>query len=383
MHFLIEAKEAGFNPPVDMFQAGLRNLQRMVTETPGSLDEERTLAYAIYLLTREEVITTNYILNLRDYLDRTEKDAWKDDITGVYLAGAYAMLKKDDAADELIRSYRLGVHESHWCDFYVPLGMDAQYFAVVARHLPQVLDRITPSDFHRVTDPIERGDFNTLSAAYAVLALKSYSHHLQMNPPELTLSELVNNQWRDLESVGQLLKRAPFSGEAKALRFAVNPAPGGPGAYYQTISTGFEADMPQEEIHNGMEIYREYRNASGVITGAVNMGEPLTVVLRTRSLNGRDITNVSIVDLLPGGFEVARSSIEPGQHTCGCDYVDVREDRVLFYTTVMPEAGVITYQIKPTNRGQFTVPPIFAESMYDRGIKARGLGGTLTVSNPE
>ena len=41
-------------------------------------------------------------------------------------------------------------------------------------------------------------------------------------------------------------------------------------------------------------------------------------------------------------------------------------------------AGMIRYQIKATNRGQFTVPPIFAESMYDRGIKARGFGGTLT-----
>ena len=39
-------------------------------ETPGNLEEERTVAYAIYLLTREEVITTNYILNLRDYLDQ-------------------------------------------------------------------------------------------------------------------------------------------------------------------------------------------------------------------------------------------------------------------------------------------------------------------------
>ena len=56
------------------------------------------------------------------------------------------------------------------------------------------------------------------------------------------------------------------------------------------------------------------------------MGEPLTVVLRVRSLNGREITNVSIVDLLPGGFEVAKSSIQPGQNSAGCDYVDVRED---------------------------------------------------------
>jgi len=106
----------------------------------------------------------------------------------------------------------------------------------------------------------------------------------------------------------------------------------------------------------------------------------VTVILRMRSLNGRDITNVSIVDLLPGGFEVARSSIEPGQGSCGCDYVDVREDRVLLYTTVTRDARTISYQIKATNRGQFTAPPIFAESMYDRGIKARGLGGTLRVT---
>jgi len=76
---------------------------------------------------------------------------------------------------------------------------------------------------------------------------------------------------------------------------------------------------------------------------------------------------------------VAKSSIEPGQHTCGCDYVDIREDRVLFYTTVTPDATVIKYEIKATNRGEFTAPPIFAESMYDRGIKARGIGGTLRV----
>jgi uncharacterized protein YfaS (alpha-2-macroglobulin family) len=384
MHFLIEARAAGFDPPVDMFQLGLHNLQRMVTETPGDVEDERTIAYAIYLLTREEVITTNYILNLRDYLDRTEKDAWKSDITGVYLAGAYAMLKKDEQADELIRAYRLGVHDrSHWVDFYVPLGMDAQYVAIVARHFPQMLDAITLSDFCRITDPIEQGDFNTLSAAYAVLALKGYSHHFQMIPPSLTMSEWVGGEWRQLLAHGQLLKRGAFSGDAKALRFEVNPAVGGPGAYYQTISTGFEVGMPTEEIRDGMEIYREYRDPDGQISDSVELGKPLTVVLRMRSLNGRTISNVSIVDLLPGGFEVTKSSIQPGQHTCGCDYVDVREDRVLLYTTVSPHASVIRYEIKATNRGEFTVPPAFAESMYDRGIKARGLGGTLRVTNPE
>jgi len=385
MHFLIEAQDAGFNPPVDMVHLGLRNLQRMVLETPDNLQEERTVAYAIYLLTREEVITTNYILNLRDYLDRTKDDAWKKDITAVYLAGAYEMLQKDDEANALIRAYKLGAHNGRgdWYDFYTPLGMDAQYVAIVARHFPRMLDYITPKDFHQITDPIENGEFNTLSGAYAVLALKDYSHHLQMNPPQLSISEQDGNQWIDLDAGGELLKRTQFSPDAKALRFAANPAVGGPGAYYETISTGFEAGMPKTQIQDGMEIYREYRNAKGKIVDSFEMGEPVTVVIRMRSLDGRDITNVSIVDLLPGGFEVAGSSIEPGQGSCGCDYVDVREDRILLYTTVTPNAGEITYQIKATNRGQFTVPPIFAESMYDRGIKARGLGGVLHVTDPE
>jgi uncharacterized protein YfaS (alpha-2-macroglobulin family) len=59
--------------------------------------------------------------------------------------------------------------------------------------------------------------------------------------------------------------------------------------------------------------------------------------------------------------------------------VDVREDRILLYTTVTTGVREIRYQIKPTNRGDFTVPPVFAESMYDRGIKARDLGSTLHV----
>src|SRR5205807_2070667 len=64
MDFLSEAKAAGFAPPAETFTTGLRNLQKMVTREPGDLSEGRTIAYAIYVLTREGVITTNYILNL-------------------------------------------------------------------------------------------------------------------------------------------------------------------------------------------------------------------------------------------------------------------------------------------------------------------------------
>ena len=74
MDFLSAAKTAGFAPPADMFASGLRYLQKMVAREPSTLAEARTVAYGIYVLTREGVVTTNYVLNLQDYLDQHQTD---------------------------------------------------------------------------------------------------------------------------------------------------------------------------------------------------------------------------------------------------------------------------------------------------------------------
>ena len=108
MDFLSQAKAAGFPPSSEMFTTGLRNLQTMAGRDPASFSEARTRAYAIYVLTREGVVTTNYILNLRDYLDKHRAQDWPKDITGVYLAGALKLLHQDEEAERLIAKYRLG-----------------------------------------------------------------------------------------------------------------------------------------------------------------------------------------------------------------------------------------------------------------------------------
>ena len=92
------------------------------------------------------------------------------------------------------------------------------------------------------------------------------------------------------------------------------------------------------------------------------------------------LTNVALIDLLPGGFEVVGSSFQPGVSSFnGVDYVELREDRAVFFATVPTQTLEIAYQIKSGNRGQFIVPPVFAESMYDRNVKARGVGGKISV----
>jgi alpha-2-macroglobulin len=383
MDFLTEAKSAGFAPPSEMFTDGLRNLQKMVTHEPASLSDARTIAYAIYVLTREDVITTNYILNLRDYLEKKQRDNWQNDITGVYLAGALHRLHKDAEAEKLIGQYKLDSNATRSCDdFYQPLGTDSQYIAVLAREFPSRLKRISAEEFERILQPIGDGEFNTLSAAYAVRALKSYSHVIAQNLPELSIAEIrANKQEIPLTSGAKLLQRTNFSGEATALRFQTGGRLGGPGVFFQVVEAGFDRQLPREQVTNGLEVYRELLDGNDNQVTRTRLGEAIRVRLHVRSLLHKPITNAAIIDLLPGGFEVVDTSVHAG--VCskpGVDYIDLREDRAVFFTTATVGAIEIDYKIKSCNRGEFVVPPVFAQSMYDRNVKGRGLGGRITVT---
>jgi len=76
-----------------------------------------------------------------------------------------------------------------------------------------------------------------------------------------------------------------------------------------------------------------------------------------------------------------RSPIGNPESTWKPEYADVREDRVVVYGSAGTDVQEFVYRIKATNAGRFTIPPVFAESLYDRGTQARAPGGgTLTVT---
>ena len=375
-HFLVEAKAAGFAPPPDMLAAALRNLQRMAGESsPSTLAAARAQAYAIYVLTREDVITTNYIINLRDTLDRDFAAQWKSDLTAVYLGGALALLKHDDEGAKLVRGYRIGTfHATDYRDYFSRLGGDSQYVAILARHFPALLKKLPPEDFLKALEPIEQGRFSTLSAAYAVLALKSYSQLMAQSDPQLALSEILKDgKVEPVATRGDLTRMGEFSAVAKALRFSGHPP--ALGLFAQAVTAGFDQNLPAKPVEAGLEIFREY-------PATAHVGDPITVKLKVRSLQKDSVSNCAVVDLLPGGFEVVGTSIQPGAETVpGWDFVEVREDRVVFFGSVSTDLQEISYQIKATNRGEYLVPPPFVESMYDRAVHGSGVGQKITVTD--
>lgn len=146
--------------------------------------------------------------------------------------------------------------------------------------------------------------------------------------------------------------------------------------FYQFIQAGFDTQLPAKPMQHGIEVYREYRDAQGSVVTSASLGSELEVHIQARALANRHLSNIAIVDLLPGGFEVVRDSVK----STDLDYTDVREDRVIFFSSLDSSTKEIVYRIKAINPGHYALPAIFAESMYDPEVKAYSASGTMTVS---
>ncbi|MEM7010164.1 MAG: alpha-2-macroglobulin family protein [Verrucomicrobiota bacterium] len=383
-HFLTEADDAGFDIPPALLRAPRQQLQKMAGVTTLKYKDYRDQAYAIYVMTLADVVTTNYVLNLRDYLSKNvEDEEWMSGPTAVYLAGTYKMLKKNDEAKKLLKGYRRAVERrtEDEDDFHKPLAQDAQYLAILTKHFPEEAKALSGEDLRGLLEPVIAGDFNTLSAAYSILALKGYSQLAEQFPMKLNIEAAVGDQIEALKVSGEKLKTAEFSRETDAIRFSAVPSEDGPsGMFYSVSEGGYEVEVPNDEIREGLEITREFLDASGNPVSEAAIGESLTVRLRLRSLKPNAITNVAIVDLLPGGFEVVRESLPAGRSKLpGIDFNEVREDRVVLFGIAPTKIQTLKYEVTPTRRGEFVIPPILADSMYDRSVRARGAGGKILV----
>lgn len=373
MHFLTEAKAAGFMVPNDMFFSGINYLKDFVTQEVKTIDQARLQAYAIYILTRNEIVTTSYLTHLQLSLEQQPEIKWHDDITAVYIASTYQILKSQADAGRILAKYKPNIKEAEG-DFYNKNIANAQYLFLIAKHFPEDLKKIDEKMLMAVVDAVNVDTVSTLLLGYTSLALSAYGQYYPVdNAAKLSINELLaNNKLVNLTSATNLYQQSLLDINAKQIGLITNKSQ---GYFYQLTQSGF--DKAQEKMFNkGIEVYREYRTADDATLSNVHLGDDIIVYLRVRSIDNLYHNNIAIIDLLPGGFEVVRDSI----NITNMDYVDAREDRVIFFGTAEPDSKEIMYRIKATNIGKYRVPPIYGMSMYNPLIKSIGKEAMIEVN---
>lgn len=384
LHFLTETRERGYPVPRDLLKRGKKFLKQLASKPINSLSEARDRAYAIYVLTRNGIVTTRMLDGLRKELKEEMKpENWEKDLTGIYIAATYKMLRLESEANKIINKSRLGdPQQTDYHHFYDGLLRDAHLLYVLSYHFKDSLEDIKADELEKLVKPVLRGHFNTLSSASVILALDTYATATG-TPSEMKLKiqeVLASKEKRELGIPPGLFPQMPFTDQAKSISI---DSEDDHNLFYQVTQAGFDKALPVKDIKEKLEVQREYRNKEGDVIDKVTLGEEAYVYLKVRALDNKHHYNVAVVDLLPGGFEVVLDkSLRENQTGWKPQYVDSREDRMIVFGNVSSNVQEFVYRIKAINVGDYKVPPTFGESMYDRSVMARSLGGKISVVKP-
>ena len=143
--------------------------------------------------------------------------------------------------------------------------------------------------------------------------------------------------------------------------------------YYYWSAFGIQRDSFIEEYERELQVRRRYFNKDGEgLTGTFVHGDLIVAEITVKALTA-NLENVVVVDMLPTGFEIENPRLESRAgipwlkaQDFKPDYIDIRDDRLIFFGTFPRQRErKFCYALRAVTQGDFTLPPITAEAMYD------------------
>lgn len=377
-HFLVEARKAGYEVADRVYDAmleGLKTRAKFSPDTEGKNNAKKVrtnIALATY---------ASYVLAAAGQPDRGTMHYLKNrgasglsDYSHFQLAGAFALSGELETALSMLPvSVSLsfnGKGNSGWetgGTFNSPIRAQAIMLDVLAEvnenhpSIPMLVKNLSAaaSDGNRWR--------TTQDNAFAFLALgkimkkqadRNYSGTLKLNGEHLADFDATETRYTDAAWDGARIQ-LNIKGEGNC--------------YYYWSAFGIQRDSFIEEYERELQVRRRYFNKDGEeLTGTFGHGDLIVSEITVKALTA-NLENVVVVDMLPTGFEIENPRLESRAgipwlkaQDFKPDYIDIRDDRLIFFGTFPRQRErKFYYALRAVTQGEFTLPPIAAEAMYD------------------
>jgi hypothetical protein len=246
---------------------------------------------------------------------------------------------------------------------------DATYTYIAGKYFDMKSGTIAKN----IKNYIDAGNYDSFTAAAIVNAILNVTDNQN---EQLVDSITVFADDTPVETTtidNTLIAHIPY--ETNKIRINCDTCKSKNSLFYTLVTSGYPKTL--SETSNGVEISRKYYDLDGNEINSAKIGDMLDVKITVRTRGVTDnISNAVISDLLPGGFVPISDTLAGSM-----DFSEIREDRVLIYTQLGRTPKTFTYRAQMSVAGEFTVPPITANDMYNPTISAVGQTGTFTVSN--
>ena len=307
------------------------------------------------------------------------------------LAATYALTGKMKPAEELVYNAETTVS---------PYSSMNQIYGSSARDEAMILETLIL--MNRERDALQQAKvvsknlsqeewFSTQSTAFALMAMGRLAEKLSG-----TLDFVWT--WNDKQQPAVKSAKAVFEKE-----IATTPKSGmiavknqGKGALSVDLITRTQLlndTLPAISDNLRMDIRYANLNGTPISVNDIIQGTDFMAITSISNISGTsDYTNLALTHIIPSGWEIYNERmVAPETESVAADgsgksvskynYLDIRDDRVLTYFNLRRgETKVFTVRLQATYAGNFILPAVQCEAMYDVNVQARSKAGRTTVS---
>ena len=155
--------------------------------------------------------------------------------------------------------------------------------------------------------------------------------------------------------------------------------------FVSLVTRGAPAAGDEVAASSGLAIQVRYTDPDGepIDVAEVAQGTDLVATVTVRNESGRDARDVALEYRAPSGWEIHNARLDRGEDPADgrIDYQDVRDDRVLTYFS-LDEDRALTFSMwfNAAYQGEYYLPAVAAEAMYDASVYARTEGTVVRVA---
>ncbi|GAB3687742.1 alpha-2-macroglobulin [Spirosoma flavus] len=387
VHFLTEAQEAGFAVRSSVLSSAVDYLTTL-TSTPATenayiFDEaggrtvqkvaSRTSLYALYVLAGA------------GKPNRSAMNYYKQNVK---------LLTQDSRYLLAATFFRLGDTRSYTALLpkrYVDNTTGRQSggsYASPLRNMALVLDALVDTDKDNLQIPVlarqlstairQAAYVNTQEAAFAFLSLGKLARQNANSTATATL--LAGGKSLGTMSNAFLnVKRLPVN---QPLQLNTQ---GSGNVYYFAQSEGIPSSGKITEEDNGLIVRRDYLTRDGQPATDIRQNDLVVIKVTVETATGLDVENVVVTDLLPAGLEVENPRLNEQRDMPWIkkpstpDHLDLRDDRINFYTTATGTPKTFYYLARAISKGRFVLGPVSADAMYNGEIRSYNGAGIVTI----
>ncbi len=377
-HFLIEAKNAGYFLDKATYKKIIANLFDVAEEKNIYKSGDACRIYAAYVLGKAGEIKKR-TLNYLKKLDPTDLSPY----SRYQLAGALAMAGEIDLAFELLPG------EMFPETFEPETGGNLSSGVRTNAILLDVLLEIDPknSSIPVLVEALSKDAqvgrwYNTQQNSFALMALGKYFSKTPR--PDFQGDIRIGGEKRyNIDTSKTEIIRQDLGGET--ITIAIE---GEGNCYYYWQASGVSTSHAPEEFSRGIKVNKRYYNELGqeIKLDSITLGDQIICKI-TAEATDKTLSNVVINDLLPAGFEIENPRLKTTPRlswiptgSSGVDYMDIRDDRLLLFVDLYPKSPrTFFYSMRAICSGEFTVPPVSAECMYNSPIAGSSSSGRMKI----